>query len=69
MTKIVLQAEIAEQIRHSDGPIELVDDNGVQVGVVRRPPTEQEIETARARVGSKGPKFTVDELIAKVDAL
>ncbi|MGB6045320.1 MAG: hypothetical protein WBF93_19340 [Pirellulales bacterium] len=69
MTKIVLQAEIAEQIRRSDGPIELVDDNGVQVGVVRRPPTEQEIEIARARVGTTGPKITVDELIAKVEAL
>lgn len=69
MTKIVLQPELADRIRLSDGPIELVDDQGMQLGVVRRPPTQQEIEIARARIGSEGPKFTVDELIEKVKAL
>lgn len=69
MTKIVLQPELADRIRLSDGPIELVDDQGVRLGVVRRPPTQQEIEFARARIGSEGPKFTVDELIEKVKAL
>ena len=69
MTKIVLQAEVAEQIRKSVEPIELVDDQGIRIGIVRRPPTEQEIEMARARMFSEGPKFTIDELIAKVEAL
>ncbi len=69
MIRIVVQSEIAEQIRHSEGPIELVDDKGMRVGVVRRPPTDQEIENAKSRVGSDGPKFTVAELIAKVEAL
>jgi hypothetical protein len=69
MIRIVVQADVADQIRRSDGQIELVDDQGNRVGVVRRPPTEKEIEYAKSRVGSKGPKFTVEELIEKVDAL
>ena len=69
MTKIILQAEIADQIRQSDGPIELVDAQGACVGIVRRPPSEEEIAFARSRVGHAGPKFTVAELIAKVEAV
>ena len=69
MIRIVVKADVAEQIRRSDGQIELVDEQGNRVGVVRRPPTDDEIKYAKSRVGSKGPKFTVDQLIAKVEAL
>lgn len=69
MIRVVVQNDIAEQIRQSDGQIELVDDQGRRVGVVRRPPTEQEVEFAKGRVGGTGPTFTVAELIAKVEAL
>jgi hypothetical protein len=69
MIRIVVQADVAEQIRRSPGQVELVDDRGNRVGVVRRPPTEDEIQYAKSRVGSAGPKLTVDEVIAKVEAL
>ena len=69
MIRIVVQADVAEQIRRSDGQIELVDEQGNRIGVVRRPPTDEEIKYAKSRVGSTGPKITVDELIAKVEAL
>jgi hypothetical protein len=69
MIRIMVQADVADQIRRSDGQIELVDDQGNRLGVVRRPPTEQEIQYAKSRVGSTGPKLTLDELIAKVEAL
>ncbi len=69
MIRIVVQADVADQIRRSDGQIELVDDKGNRVGVVRRPPTEEEIEYAKSRIGSTGPKCSVDELIAKVESL
>jgi hypothetical protein len=69
MAQIVVQKDVAEQIRKSEGQIELIDDQGHRVGIVRRPPTEDEIHAAKARVGSDGSKFTVDELIAKVEAL
>ncbi len=66
MIRIVVQADVADQIRRSDGQIELVDDKGNRVGVVRRPPTKEEIEYAKSRIGSEGPKSSIDELIAKV---
>lgn len=52
----------------SEGPIELIDEKGTLVGFVRRLPTPREIEFAKRRVGKPGPKFTVDQLIAKVEA-
>ncbi len=69
MIRIVVQADVADQIRRSDGQIELVDDKGNRVGVVRRPPTKEEIEYAKSRIGSEGPKSSIDELIAKVESL
>ena len=69
MTRIVVQAEMADQIRRSEGQVELVDCLGNRVGVVRRPPTEDEIKFAKSRTSSEGPKFTVDEVIAKIEAL
>ncbi len=69
MIQIVIQAGIADQIRRSEGQVELVDDQGNLVAVVRRAPTEDEIKQAKSRVGSAGPRFSVDELIAKIEAL
>ena len=69
MIRIVVQSDVAEKIRRSDGHIELVDDQGNRVGVVRRPPTDDEIRFAKSRMGSNGTKYSVEELIAKVEAL
>jgi hypothetical protein len=69
MNRIVVQADIADQIRRSEGHVELVDNQGQRLGIVHRPPSEEEIAQAKARVGSTGPKHTIDELIAKVESL
>ncbi len=69
MIRIVVQADIADQIRRACDQVELVDDQGDCLGIVRRPPTADEIEFAKSRIGSKSPKLTVEELIAKVNAL
>ena len=66
---LVVQNDLADQIRQSDGQIELVDECGEQLGIVRRPPSEKEIESAKARVGNAEPKLTIDELIAKIETL
>jgi hypothetical protein len=69
MIRVVVQSDVADKIRRADGQVELIDDQGNRVAVVRRPPTEAEIEFAKSRMRSKGPKITIDELIAKVEAL
>jgi len=69
MIRIVVENGVADQIRKADGQIELVDNRGEPIGVVRRPPTSDEISLAKARMGAEGPKFTIEQLIEKVESL
>jgi hypothetical protein len=69
MIRIVVQADMADKLRRSEGQVELVDDQGNRLGIVLRGPTEDEFAYAKSRVGSAGPKFTVDEVVAKIEAL
>ena len=66
MKKVAIAEEIAERIRSSDGPIELVDSHGKTIGVVRRPPTEAEIERARSRASQDGKRLSWAQVAAKV---
>ena len=66
MTKVAIAEEIADRIRSSDGPIELVDSQGQTIGVVRRPPTEAEIERARSRASQDGKRLSWAQVAAKV---
>lgn len=66
MTKVPIAEEIAERIRNSEGPIELVDSKGMTVGIVRRPPTEAEIERARSRASRDGERLSWAQVVAKV---
>jgi pimeloyl-ACP methyl ester carboxylesterase len=58
--------EIAERIRRSEGPIELVDSQGHTIGVVRRPPTETDIQRARERASKDGKRLTWAQVAAKI---
>jgi hypothetical protein len=69
MIRITVQADLADQIRRSDGQVELVDEMGNRLGVVRRPPTDEEVQFAKSRMGTAGKKVTFDELIARVESL
>jgi hypothetical protein len=66
MTKVAIAEEVAAQIRASEGPIELVDSSGRTIGLVRRPPTEAEIERARSRSSRGAHRLSWGELVAKV---
>ncbi len=66
MSKVAIAEEIAERIRNSEGPIELVDSQGQTIGVVRRPPTEAEIERARSRASKVGKRLSWAQVVAKV---
>ena len=68
MTIVAIAEEIAERIRSSEGPIELVDAQGQTIGVVRRPPTETEIERARSRASQDGKRLSWAQVAAKVRA-
>jgi hypothetical protein len=66
MTKVAIAEDIAERIRNSEGPIELVDTQGKTIGVVRRPPTGAEIERARNRASKNGERLSWAQVAAKV---
>jgi len=66
MTKVSIAEEVAEKIRGSEGPIELVDATGQTVGVVRRPPSTAEIERAKSRASQNGDRLSWAQLVAKV---
>jgi len=66
MKKVAIAEEIAERIRSSEGPIELVDSQGQTIGVVRRAPTEAEIERARSRASQDGKRLSWAQVAAKV---
>jgi hypothetical protein len=66
MTKVAIAEEIAAQIRNGEGPIELVDPSGRTIGIVRRPPTQSEIDRARSRSSNCGQRLSWDQLVAKV---
>ncbi len=66
MTKVAIAEDIAERIRSSEGPIELVDAQGQTIGVVRRPPSEAEIERARSRASPDGKRLSWAQVAAKV---
>ena len=66
MTKVAIAEEIAAQIRTGESPIELVDANGQTIGVVRRPPTEAEIERAKQRASHGRERLSWAQVMAQV---
>lgn len=53
MTKVAIAEEVAERIRNSEGPIELVDAQGQTIGAVRqRRKRLNEHEAERAKTGN-----------------
>ena len=68
MTKIQIDPSTTKQILASEGPIELVDSNNQTIGVVRRPPTIDEIARAKQRSSQGGETLTWAQLMSKIRA-
>jgi hypothetical protein len=66
MARVAIANDIAEKIRSTEGPVELVDLNGETVGIVRRPPSGPEIERAKSRASNGGPRLSWAQVVAKV---
>lgn len=66
MTRVPVADDVAAQIRNGEGPIELVDASGRTIGIVRRPPSEAEIERAKSRSSHGGERLTWAQVVAKV---
>ena len=68
VTRIQNDPRIADQIRAGEGPIELIDSNGKMIGVVRRPPTDDEVARAKEHSSRGRQTLTRAQLMAKVSA-
>ncbi len=65
MTRILVADDVAAQIRNSEGPLELVDASGQTIGIVRRLPSEAEIERAKRRASRGGERLAWGDAVAK----
>lgn len=66
MAKIQIDSETVRQINAVVGPVELVDAEGQTVGVMKRPPTAEEIQRAKNRASQGGETLSWDQLMIKV---
>jgi hypothetical protein len=69
MVKIVATDQICEEIAKSDGVVELVDKNGRRIGILTRPPSEEDVRLAKQRAAGDGPWHTTEEVIAHLKSL
>ena len=66
MTRVAIADDVAAKIRESEGPIELVDASGQTIGIVRRPPTDSEIQRAKSRASQGEKRLSWAEVVAMV---
>ena len=71
MTHVILNHDQASAVRSASGIVEILDESGILVGYVARPPlfTPDEIAEAERRATSPGPWHTTAEVLAHLRAL
>ena len=69
MVTIVLTAEQAKVLAGSRDPVELIDDAGTRLGIVERPLSDSEVETALTRLGDGREGRTTVEVLARLMAI
>jgi hypothetical protein len=69
MVTIVLTVEQAKVLAGSRDPVELIDGAGTRLGIVERPLSDSEVETALARLGDSREGRTTVEVLARLMAI
>lgn len=69
MVTLVLNAEQAKVVKDAREPVELIDPVGTRLGIVARPPSDAEVETALARLGDGREGKTTVEVLARLMTL
>ena len=67
MIKIQIDVSVANQIEASPGRVELVDATGKTIGIVCRPPNDEEIDRARSRLSNGENTMTWAQMMSKVE--
>ena len=69
MVQIVATDELAKQLEEAEGVVELVDSSGRRLGMLTRPPNDEDIRIARERLVANRPGMTTDELVKRIIAV
>ena len=69
MITLILNAEQVKVLKDAREAVELIDAVGTRLGIVARPPSEAEVETALARLGDGREGKTTVEVRAWLMAL
>jgi hypothetical protein len=69
MVQIVATKEFARQLANMEGVVELIDENGNRLGVLTRPPSDEDIRIAKERRDANTPGMTTVELVQRLNAI
>ncbi len=69
MVQIIASGQLLRELEKGEVVIEFVDANGKRLGTLVRPPGEEDIQIAKARLAVNGKRFTTDEVVAHLRSL
>jgi hypothetical protein len=69
MDQIVTTNEFAKQLANMEGMIELVDEKGNRLGVLTRPPSDEDVRIAKERRTANKPGMTTAELLQRLKSV
>lgn len=69
MSSIVVSQADADRVATAQDVIEVCDNAGLILGYITQPVSEEDIAIARSRVGSNGPRSTIDQVLAHLQSL
>ena len=68
MVQIIATDELAKQLQNMEGIVELVDANGNRLGMLTRPPSDEDVRIANERRAANRAGMTTDELVQRLKA-
>lgn len=69
MVQVVVTADQAKLLAESSDCIEMVDVRGKRLGTLLRPPSEEDAQIAKKRIGQVGKRYTTEEVVSHLRSL
>jgi hypothetical protein len=69
MVQVVATSDQAKLFAESNESIEIVDSNGKRLGMVVRPPSDEDIRIAKSRIAKGGERHTTEEVVSHLRSL
>lgn len=69
MPSIVVSQSDADRVATAQSLIEVCDSAGAILGYITPPVSEEDIAIARSRMGSNGPRLSIDQVLAHLQSL